>query len=211
MKYSHIIWDFNGTIIDDVKATMQAENILFSRRNLPLFTDLNQFREAFMLPFTAFYEKLGIDFSVDNYADLSTEFMTEYISLSANSMMHDDALPAFKQLRDLGVAQVIISASEITVLNKQIDKFAIREYFDEILGLGDYQAISKAHLAKDWMDRIKPENPLFIGDTVHDYEVAQSVGIDCALIATGSQTKNVLSQYTKTYESIALCLADITK
>ncbi len=209
MKYSHIIWDFNGTIVNDIEATMHAENFVFANRNMPIFKDVEHLRDEFMLPFKDFYKKMGIDFSNESYEDLSDEFMQAYLRFSKDCTVHDGAIEAFERFKALSIPQVIISASEITVLLSQVKQFGIDNYFDEILGLSDYLAISKVHLAKDWMDRIKPTAPLFIGDTVHDFEVAQAVGIDCVLVATGSQRASALSQYTKTYENLKECIADI--
>ena len=48
----------------------------------------------------------------------------------------------------------------------------------------------KAGLAAGYMRRkgIDPEEALFVGDTVHDFEVAQSIGCRCVLIAGGHQS-----------------------
>ena len=40
---------------------------------------------------------------------------------------------------------------------------------------------------------VSPDEVLFIGDTVHDKEVADSIGCECILVAKGHQSKEVLS------------------
>ena len=44
------------------------------------------------------------------------------------------------------------------------------------------------------LSTLNPKEVLFIGDTLHDNEVAQAIDVDCALVSCGHQSKNILSK-----------------
>ena len=69
----------------------------------------------------------------------------------------------------------------------------------KIAGLGDHYASSKIERGKELLGDLKadPTKTLMIGDTVHDFEVAQSIGSDCVLLANGHNKKERLENYLK--------------
>ena len=61
-NYTHIIWDFNGTIYNDVDACIKSANRLLSAYDLPLITSLQQYRSLFGFPIQDYYARMGFDF-----------------------------------------------------------------------------------------------------------------------------------------------------
>ena len=47
--YRHVIWDWNGTLVDDVAATLAAVNRMLSARGMPAL-DIVRYREVFDFP-----------------------------------------------------------------------------------------------------------------------------------------------------------------
>jgi phosphoglycolate phosphatase len=74
----------------------------------------------------------------------------------------------------------------------QIEPFGIEHYFDEILGISDIFATSKIDMGKEYIRRVMPQKAVLIGDTLHDKEVADALGVDCILVANGHQSKETL-------------------
>jgi phosphoglycolate phosphatase len=75
-----------------------------------------------------------------------------------------------------------------------VRQFGIERYFSHMVGLAHIYATSKIENGKALMKKLgngKGEN-LFIGDTVHDFEVAEEIGAGCILIADGHQGKEKL-------------------
>ncbi|WMJ78391.1 MULTISPECIES: HAD family hydrolase [unclassified Sedimentibacter] len=192
MIYTHIIWDFNGTLLDDVMAGIKSENVLLSRRNMPLIENIEQYHKYFCFPIVEYYKKLGHDFDKEDYNDLAIEWVTEYLKFSRESMLHDGIREALDKFKSEGCRQIILSASEKEMLTKQVRELNIHEYFDEILGLDNIHAYSKSEMAKEWVKGEKPRKALFIGDTTHDYEVACGMNVDCVLVAKGHQSRSTL-------------------
>jgi phosphoglycolate phosphatase len=74
-----------------------------------------------------------------------------------------------------------------------MSEFNIEGYFDEILGLPNIHAKSKIDIGSEYMTRKSIKDALLIGDTVHDFEVATSLGVDCIIIPNGHQSREKLS------------------
>jgi len=61
-----IIWDWNGTLLNDVDICVESINILLSERgHKPLSKSL--YREIFTFPVKAYYELAGFDFTNESF------------------------------------------------------------------------------------------------------------------------------------------------
>ena len=76
-RYRHIIWDWNGTLLDDLDLCVDVMNGLLDRRSLPLL-DRARYHRLFDFPVRAYYERLGFDFARDSFEELSVEFISAY-------------------------------------------------------------------------------------------------------------------------------------
>lgn len=192
--YTHIIWDFNGTIYDDVQAGITSANRLLSSHELPIFENKEQYRAVFGFPIIDYYRRMGFDFEKTPFAELAKEWLPYYLEESESSGLQDGVKTALEAAKAYGARQLILSAAEITMLQGQVEKLGVAEYFDEILGLGDIHAHSKEDIALRWRERNPDAKPLFLGDTAHDAEVAKSLGADCILVTLGHQNRSTLEQ-----------------
>jgi len=95
-------------------------------------------------------------------------------------------------LKEAGISQIILSASKLENLLIQMSVFDISHYFEAILGLTDVYAMSKIEVGLNYMKCIDVKDALVIGDTIHDYELAQTLGADCILVASGHQSRGKL-------------------
>lgn len=190
--YSHIIWDFNGTIFDDVQAAIDSGNALLKRRNMALIENCEYYRRLFCFPVVDFYKKLGHDFEKESYDNVAVEWVEQYLHFSEESGLHDGVIDMLLKVKAAGIHQIVLSATEQQMLTMQLTELGVASFFDEILGLDNIYAYSKVGIAKKWIIRAKPQKALFIGDTVHDFEVATEIGTECILIANGHQSKDSL-------------------
>ena len=193
-KYKHIFWDWNGTIIDDAALCVKVTNILLERRNTALI-DLHIYLEKFTFPVINFYHSIGFDFSQKDYPEVAHEWIREYKKLFYdNSKLNGDIIGALELIQNKNITQSILSACETTLLNHSIDHLNLRPYFKDIHGTDNVRAHGKVELAKSIITQLhcEPHEALLFGDTIHDYEVAQEIGIDCVLIAQGHQSKERL-------------------
>lgn len=192
MKYTHIIWDFNGTLFDDIEAGISSVNTMLDERGLAKLSGVEEYRKVFKFPIIEYYRDLGFDFDKEPYEKLAPIWVDLYNANSKYSTLQSGAVESLERCRMLGLSQVLLSATERNMLIGQIKALNIYGYFDEIMGLDDIHAYSKRELAIQWWERNSDAIPLFIGDTEHDADVARAIGADCVLVSNGHQSSERL-------------------
>ena len=196
-KYTHILWDWNGTLLDDVAWCMACINAMLNKRGLPALDTVEAYRAVFGFPVIDYYRRAGFDFEKEPYVNLAAEFIDRYYGYE--SRPNDSRLAVFpgaaetlSAFREAGVRQILLSASEMNYLLAQVNQFGMAVYFDEILGISDIYAAGKTELGIGYIRREKPEKAVLIGDTPHDLDVARALGVYCILVASGHQSKDAL-------------------
>lgn len=194
LKYDYIIWDFNGTIFDDVQIDIDSLNVLLEKRGLPVVNSREEYKEGFMFPIKQWYVNRGFDFEKESFDDVAVEWLDTYLSREPEAGLVKGVAETLEFFRKMNVKQVIISASEISMLRRQLKMLGVEEYFEEILGLDNYYAAGKKGIALEWRKKHPNSKLLFLGDTDHDYFVAEAIEADCVLISEGHQSADKLRQ-----------------
>ena len=182
----HIIWDWNGTLLDDRWLTISAMNNVLARRSMDELTE-DRYLQLFTFPVIEYYRRLGFDFEKDSFSELGTEFINEYNTRAFEPKLHDGIIDLISQLSKNGVSHSILSASSQKILDKLASYHNIDHYFKAVFGQDNHYAYGKIETGKMWINKsgIDPKRTLFIGDTEHDLEVANAVGAHCALLSWG--------------------------
>jgi len=189
-----IIWDWNGTLLDDADICIEAINKMLKRRNLPELS-LERYRDVFTFPVIEYYKEIGFDFNREEWEPVAMEFINLYTrALPACGLTHF-AKEILETFRQKGYRQAIISAMQHESLLKSVSDLGIHEYFEFIGGIGDHYAKSKIDNARNYFDNsgLDPKKINLIGDTIHDLEVATELKCNCILVATGHQSFQRLS------------------
>lgn len=195
-RYNCVIWDWNGTLFDDLEVCINVMNRILHNRNLPLL-DIKRYKEIFGFPVKHYYKQLGFDFVLEPFEELATEFITEYQKESLSAKLNENCISILEHIRNKGIIQVILSASQLENLEEQLRHFEIINYFDRLLGLDHYHATSKVDVGKRWLEESGFDNKevLLVGDTLHDFEAACEIGCDCVLLTSGHQSKERVSRF----------------
>ena len=190
----HIIWDWNGTLLNDVQACTDAINVLLERRSLPAVT-LLQYLDLFEFPVRNYYLKLGFDFSKDRWSDVAVEYHKAYALTSATAPLRDGTQAILGRVNALGIGVSVLSACENTLLRKMMGERGVLDAFENVYGLSDLYAHSKITLGQALLDDsgLSPANAIMVGDTTHDHEVAEALGIPCVLLTGGHQAESKLA------------------
>ncbi len=193
-KFKHIIWDWNGTLLDDLHQNLQVTNLMLSRRGLPLLESIEKYHSLFGFPVINFYYKMGYTFEKETFRDIAREYNEEMDYLFPETDIFNDAEPTLRAFKQAGLNQLIVSQLEIRSLEKQTAEREIDHFFTEILGTRDIYVKSKVDIALDWQRRTGAtgEEILFIGDTAHDIETARALGCECILLPRGHASKESL-------------------
>jgi len=192
--YDRVIWDFNGTILDDLTVGIESADELLVRHGLPPMRTVERYYEVFGFPIRDYYERIGFDFSKTDYAVLAHEWVEIYLRRVKEAPVREGILPVIGELSRLGVRQTVLSMTECAMLHRQIEDLGLNGVFDEICGLDNIYAKSKLELATTWRLNHADERVLLIGDTSHDAESAAVIGCDCVLLTGGHESREALSQ-----------------
>jgi len=189
-EYKHIIWDWNGTLWDDTWLCVEINNHMLGRRGLPPIT-IDTYRDKLCFPVDQYYCQLGFDYSRDPYSTLAEEFIEEYTRRRFECELQTGARELIMSLYERETPQSVLSAYQHDTLMQAVDYFELTPYFSDIIGLDDIYAAGKVENGRKYIAGldIPPGQVLFIGDTIHDYEVAKAMGVNCLLIANGHNSR----------------------
>ena len=187
----YICWDWNGTLLDDVSLCVAVMDGMLQRRGLPSLGGEARYREIFTFPVQEYYRAAGFDFGREPFEKLALEYIEEYDRRALDCPLHAGAAEVLEALEAQGLRQLIVSASKQKALEEQVGHAGVRGFFEALLGLEDSFARSKSGLALQYFSAhaVDARRVLFIGDTLHDWEVAQEAGCPCVLLAQGHQSR----------------------
>ena len=192
MMIKQVLWDWNGTLLDDVQYAMDVRNRCFPAFGLPGIHDVDAYRRQFTFPVRIYYQRAGV--TDENFDQVAHAWMDEYMRGLDQAPLHPDAVETLERFERAGLRQVVLSATKRDMLEEHIGLFPIRHFFAEVLGLGDIYAVSKEQVGRDYLQHcgILPSETVMLGDTLHDAEVARAIGANCILIARGHQSRAML-------------------
>ena len=188
-----ILWDFNGTVMDDLGASVQAVNAMTARRGLPSITEAWYTRHLEM-PLERFYAGIGFDMEQERLGDVSAEFQRECAELPRP--VFPEVRKALEAFSARGLRQLLFSSLHQELLAGQAEERDVSRYFDAIVGRKDHSLGRKKKAAEEYLRRhgINAAEVLVIGDLVTDWEMARYLGCPCALIEKGHQHRDVLKK-----------------
>jgi phosphoglycolate phosphatase len=190
--YHRILWDFNGTILDDMDLCLSCINTMLAARGIPCLADLDAYRKVFGFPVQIYYARVGLEGEGDGFVRDAHEWMALYRAKEKDLTVRKGAEDALAFISKLGVPQGILSATETSMLMSQLEGLGLSHYFDQLFGRDDIYAADKSQIAKRYRDMHPHERVLMIGDTLHDYETAVAGGFDCVLVLGGHQNRETL-------------------
>lgn len=213
-NYNHIIWDWNGTLFNDVELCAAVMNLLLVQESLPGIS-VQKYKEIFTFPVIEYYKIAGHTFERNSFEILGKQFMDEYEIRKDKCDLYEGVRELLTEIDKRKIQQHLLSAYEQNSLNRILKHFSIDKYFHNIVGLDNIYAGGKSHLAKMLELRIRNNggsgNILLIGDTIHDYEVAGEINSDCILLSHGHQDEERLLKLGVTVANDFTALSNILK
>ena len=188
-RYDHIVWDWNGTLLGDLEHNVRTMNTMLDSAALPQIT-IEDHRQYFRFPVVDYYKILGFDTSPDNFVLLCEEFNTRYNEGIANCELSPGIREVLIQLKIANKSQSILSATKQDALENAVKHFGLSDVFQYVFGIEDNMASSKLERGKELLERMHIPNAatVLVGDTTHDLEVGNALGIDVILVDHGHQS-----------------------
>lgn len=192
-KIDTVIWDFNGTILDDIDLCLFVLNTMLKKRNIPQ-KSFEEYREIFGFPIKDYYIKAGFNFQKEPFEVLANEFIDLYFKNTEKYNVFKEFYEFEKFLKNKNITQILLSATKEDMLINQLNELKIYNFFNCVIGTSDIYAYGKAERAKEFFknSNLDFEKALLIGDTLHDFEVAKELNCNCVLCAKGHQSKEKL-------------------
>jgi phosphoglycolate phosphatase len=192
-EFDHIIWDLNGTLIDDAELCVRAVNPLLREYGLSEI-DLVRYQQAFRFPVSEYYVDLGFRLTPEEFEALSHRFHDHYHRLVPEARLFEGTQELLGRLKEDGKRLSILTAAWHQDLERLVRHFAIESYFDHFFGLHHRQADSKIQRGRELLaaSGLAREKTILLGDTLHDLEVAEALGIQALLLTGGHMSEERL-------------------
>ena len=94
--YSHVIWDWNGTLLNDVDRCIAQMNQMLKKRNKKPLSGISDYHKACCFPIIEYYKNVGFDFAEEPFEDLADEFIKLYQSAEIGDMKLYDNSECFE-------------------------------------------------------------------------------------------------------------------
>ncbi len=191
MKYTHVIWDWNGTLLNDIGASLASVNDMLALRGREPI-DIDYYRECIGVPIIKFYEKV-FDMEKEDYSLIIKQYNEGYLRHLNACGLTDGAIELIEYFAKNGVKQAIVSSSNNEQLHENVKKYGVFDYFEAVLGAEDFYAGSKIERAENYLRKSgNADKILVIGDLEHDAEMAAELGADCVLLTSGHENRERL-------------------
>ncbi len=188
MSVRHVVWDWNGTLLDDLTVVIEAANASMGRFGIgPI--DEDGYRDHFTRPVRAFYDSLfGRLVTDDEWEALNDTFHTEYYDRVEAADLTVDTLDALTWADSYGWDQSLLSMSPQGWLESVVAVKGVAHRFSVVDGLRGPTGGLKAQHLEEHIESLGVEasRTVVVGDTPDDAVAARHVGAHVVLYDGGS-------------------------
>lgn len=194
----HIVWDWNGTLFDDVELIVASANHAFGQAGLEPVT-VERYRERFTVSAAGLFRRLfGEDPTSDTLLAMNNAYQEYYRAHRGGCPLTVDALDCLREWRQADGTQSLLSLHPYEDLLALVRDRAVGDYFDEITGRfgvadGKYDLLVR-HLERLAGRGIPAERVVMIGDTLDDAQCAERAGVRVILYSGGLQLREALEE-----------------
>jgi phosphoglycolate phosphatase-like HAD superfamily hydrolase len=196
VKTSHLVWDWNGTLLDDLPVVIEAVNLSIGSFGVDPIT-ADDYRDHYTRPVRHFYDSLfGRVVDDEEWLRLNTAFHDAYFELATHVDLAPGALEAMGMLEEAGWSQSLLSMSPQDWLEGVVARLELTGRFEMVDGLsGPTGGLKAAHLEDHLsMLAIEGRSVVVVGDTPDDVAAARHVGAHPVLFHGGSHHIEVLER-----------------
>ena len=203
-RFSTVFWDWNGTLIDDVALSAQMVTDTIAPYGIGPIS-VEQYRAVYQHPIKNLYAALGAEMTDEEFSTMTIPWLDNYEKGRVNCSLHDGAADILATLKALDKTQVVLSAHRHDLVLAALNDYQLTDYFAHISGLaegGGHSKIENGHILLETVGT-PADAVVLIGDSVHDHEVADSLGIECHLVGAGADCiKKLRATGRPVYESL---------
>lgn len=193
MRDFAVVWDWNGTIVDDSQLFVEIMNFFLKEQHLPLI-DVEIYRESFEFPIINYYRRLGFDFKKVSFESLGSRFIDIYKEKRFNAGLFCGIFDIIRKLHEVGGIQLVVSAQENSLLTSSVKYYGLHNYFRAFRGVDNIFAVGKVELAVNLKNKYLSDvgNVFVVGDSLKDLSVARALNASPVLVSYGHYAKHRL-------------------
>jgi phosphoglycolate phosphatase len=175
----NVIFDWSGTLVDDLPAVLQATNWIFRQIGQEEFS-LDRFRAEFRLPFKHFYDRYTPNVPPEQ---LEAWFHGRFRQVQDQVVALPHARDFLQCCRERQVQTLVLSTVHPEHFHLQAEATGFAPFLDRLY-LGVHDKRLKIHeLIQE--NGLRPDETLYIGDMEHDIETAKHGGVHSCAVLTG--------------------------
>lgn len=199
LKSKTILWDWNGTLVNDTQICIDAINIMLRDRQKAEISR-ETYRDIFTFPVRDYYARAGFNFDEEPFEKPALEFIEHYEALIRKTELFPDARETLNELKNRAYQQMILSAMQQDFLSETVAMHSIDHFFSRISGIDNHYAAGKVDNARKLIAGMDGDagEIIMIGDTIHDHEVGEELGIEVILVERGHQSGDRLRETGRT-------------
>ena len=186
-----IIWDFNGSLVDDAWLFTKIINTMLSNHGLKKIS-INDYRNVFCFPIEKYYRRLGFNFEITPFDFLSNEFISHYNRHKYQAKLYSGVNKLLKKIQSRKIDMCLLSAQNHSSLIELSKYYGIHSIFKVVQGTDNINARGKSGLAKKIISLFdyESEEVLFIGDTNMDVDLASENSTKILALTCGHQSSH---------------------
>jgi phosphoglycolate phosphatase-like HAD superfamily hydrolase/ADP-ribose pyrophosphatase YjhB (NUDIX family) len=186
--FRNLIFDWSGTLVDDLGPVIEATNEVLGKYNLPPF-DREGFRRSFRLPYREFYTDMLPHVPLE---ELESHFRPAFDAAVTPVTILPHAREKLEWCAACGIRTFVLTSMDTLAFERQMDEFGLRDLFEATYsGVLDKREIIHQILETH---ALNPAETAFVGDMTHDVETARHGGVSSIAVLTGYNHPEILAQ-----------------
>lgn len=201
MKYSTVIFDFDGTLFDTGEGITECVSIALNELGYPPLSQADL--ESFIGPslYDSFKNKCGIE--KEDAEEAIQTFRKHYHTGGIyKSHLYEGILDLLKSLKNAGIKTAIASSKPQIMIEKLINKYDLNNLFDNIIGADGAEKSSKkvGYILKN-IEILGSDKSLYlmVGDRIFDVQAAKDAGVDSAYVLYGYGSREEMEKCDPTF------------
>lgn len=186
--FRNLIFDWSGTLVDDLGPVIEATNAVLGRYGLPAL-GREEFRRRFRLPYREFYSEVLPEVPLE---ELESHFRPAFAAATTPVTVLPHAREKLEWCSTLGIRAFVLTSMDAQAFERQLDEFGLRGFFEATYA----GVIDKREVIHQLLEthRLDPRDTAFVGDMTHDVETARHGGVASIAVLTGYNHPELLAR-----------------
>lgn len=185
--FRNLIFDWSGTLVDDLGPVIEATNAVLGKYDVPPY-DRESFRRQFRLPYREFYTEVLPHVPLE---ELEAHFRPAFDGALSPVTILPHAREKLEWCAARGIRTFVLTSMDTTAFERQMDEFGLRHLFEATYSsVLDKREVIHRILENHDLD---PAETAFVGDMTHDVETARHGGVSSIAVLTGYNHPEILA------------------